>query len=103
MPVGYIHILSKHVTEYQEVIDIPVGHISQKVIEHLHHEIGDVLRKHALTFSLQATHWSLITHLMCSEPSMAINHSQFKKIKREDVDEDLNELLKLSNTTSEAN
>jgi len=40
---------------------------------------------------------------MCSAQSIAMNHSQLKKIKHEDIDDDLKELLKIFDTTLKTN
>ena len=82
MPIGLL-ILLKHVPEYQDMLDIPVGATSEEAIEHLHKVIRDVLRRHSVTSSLVATHNSLLKYLLLiSCPSIAANHPNFFRIKK---------------------
>jgi len=85
MPVG-LHILLKHVTEYQEILGVPVGEISEEPLEHLHRLIRDALRRHTVTSSLTAAHLSLLKYLLLrSTPSIAAKFLNFQKKKREDI------------------
>ena len=89
MPIG-LHILSKHVPEYQDLLEIPVGATPEESLEHLHTIIRVALRRHVVTTSLAAVHMSLLSYLLlCSAPTIAANHQNFRRINRTDVDDDL--------------
>ena len=93
MPVG-LHILLKHVPEYQELLGIPVGTTSEEPLEHLHRITRAVLRRHSLTSTLDAAPASLLKFmLICSSPSVAAKYPGFEKIKRSEIPDDLAHLL----------
>ena len=95
MPVG-LHILLKHVPEFQDLLGIPVGTTSEEALEHLHHIIRDLLRKHVVTSSLTTAHKSLIRYLlMSSSPTMAAKHPAFTKISHTEICDDLRQLLQI--------
>lgn len=93
MPVG-LHILLKHVPEYQDILGVPVGMISEEPLEHLHRVIRDTLRRHTVTSSLTAAHLSLLRYLLIrSSPTMASKYPAFQKVKRKDIPDDIKYLL----------
>ena len=93
MPVG-LHILLKHVLEYQRVTGIPIGTTSEEPLEHLHRVIRNGLKRHTLTWSLEKVHETLMRYLLlCSSPSIAIDHPALRKIQHSEIDGDLKKLL----------
>lgn len=93
MPVG-LHILLKHVPEYQEILGVPVGEISEEPLEHIHRIIREILRRHVVTTSLTAAHLSMLKYLLLrSSPTIAAQFPGFQKVKKEDIPEDIQYLL----------
>ena len=93
MPVG-LHILLKHVPEYQDIINFGIGQTSEEGLEHLHKIIKDALRRHTNTSSLKSTHLTLMRYLLLvSSPKIAANYPQFKNLAHSEIDDDLAELL----------
>ena len=93
MPVG-LHILLKHVPDYQDIIDFGVGQTSEEGLEHLHKIIKDALRRHTNTSSLKSAHLSLMRYLLlASSPKLAAKYPQFQKLSHRKIDDDLAELL----------
>jgi len=93
MPVG-LHIIVKHVADYQDLLDIPVGWTSEDALEHLHRVIKRVFRGHIITSSLTMAHKSLMKYLLLiSCPSIAAYHNNFFKIEKSEIDSDLAKLI----------
>ena len=93
MPIG-LHIMLKHVPEYQDILKIGVGATSEEALEHLHKVIRDVLRSHVVTSTLAMAHLTLMRYLLlCSSPTIASRHPAFARIKKTEIDMDLRRLL----------
>ena len=92
-PVG-LHILLKHVPEYQDLLEVPVGATSEEALEHLHKIIHRAMRRHVVTSSLKSTHLSLMRYLLiCSSPTLAANHPNFRRMNHAEIDSDLAKLI----------